>query len=873
MVSRDLEITINHALNEAKQRGHEFVTLEHVLYALLHNSRAEKAIKACGGSCYEIKKSLLVFFEERFVSINADYHDYMPKPTVAFQRVLQRAARHVITSGKNMIEAEAVLISMFAEKDSFALYFMEKQGVSRFDLMRWIAHGVPKEGLPPDLLASIGYDDDDLEDDEDYDPTSDATEQDEDYGEDHGLDENSWSFESQESLFVNTNKNKDEASKQEAADQSKTNNDSDQQKKPHENHKLAQEAMRAYRALKQDNNAQEKRSTKSTRLLNRFATNLCRKARKGLIDPIIGRENELERIIQILCRRQKNNPLLVGDAGVGKTAIAEGLAYQIVHNKVPEALKQSQIFTLDLGLVVAGSKYRGDFEERLRGITKELKRNKHIILFIDEIHTLIGAGSVGGGTLDASNLLKPALGSGDIRCIGATTFKEYRQHFESDHAMNRRFQKIDIEEPSPKEAYKILCGLKDRFESFHNIKYSQTSLQAAVQLSHKYMPQKRLPDKAIDVIDEVGASFSLKKPYRSNSPRLAGIVDVKRVVAQLASIPEENLRASDYENLKNLKHRLSSRVFGQDHAVAAVETTVKLARTGLGDDNRPQGVFFFAGPTGVGKTELSLQLAHILSVPLHRFDMSEYMERHAVSRLVGAPPGYVGYDNGGLLTEKVKQRPHCVILFDEIEKAHPDVHNILLQIMDRGVLTDSNGREADFRGTIIIMTSNVGAEEMAQWKIGFDQSTERRHHNALKALQKSFSPEFLGRIDHIITFRSLDLNVAEQIVKAHLVERAKKLKEKGFNLSYEPSIIAILAAKGFNPIYGARPLKGYIQENIRKPISQTILDHQPRAKTTIHVTENVDNPKQNPFMITLKYDRQQKASQERGKVRSKETVS
>ena len=826
MISRELEITLNHAVNEAKQRGHEFVTLEHILYALLHNSKAEKAIRACGGSSHDLKESILDFFQDKFDS--SQDSSMMPKPTVAFQRVLQRAARHVMNSGKDTIEAESLLMAMFAEKDSFARHFMEKQGISRFDLMRWIAHRIPKDNLDPEMLASLGPD---AMDDDD------------------GLD--SFFHEDQEDSYFDTTENLFSVSH----DQPEKSDDSEKTYL-RENRNLSQEARRAYRALRKDKPRQKSGTTSKTKLLDKFATDLCARAIKGMIDPVIGREAELDRTVQILCRRQKNNPLFVGDAGVGKTALAEGLAHRIVSNMVPTNLKGSRIYSLDLGLVIAGSKYRGDFEERLRGITKEIQESSDIILFIDEIHTLMGTGSVSGGTMDASNLLKPALGSGKIRCIGATTFKEYRKYFEADHAMSRRFQKIDIDEPSKKDTLQILFGLKDRFEKFHKVRYSQASLQAAVDLSSKYIHHKKLPDKAIDVLDEVGASFALKRSKTSDKIKLAGVMDVKRVVAQLAAIPEKSLKASDFEQLKNLGRQLSSVVFGQDHAVAAVETTVKLAKTGLGDNNRPQGVFFFAGPTGVGKTELSIQLARTLGVPLHRFDMSEYMERHAVSRLVGAPPGYVGYDDGGLLTEKVKQKPHSVLLFDEIEKAHRDVHNILLQVMDRGVLTDSNGRETDFRGTIIIMTSNVGAHEMSQWQIGFDNHIGGKY-SAQKALKKSFSPEFLGRIDHIITFKSLPPAIATKIVETHLSELVVRLKTKGYRLSYDNNIIPCLVDKGFDAIYGARPLKSHIQDVIKKPLSQLILESNPRSGSMIHIRFKASKKSENgkkhhsPFSFDL----------------------
>lgn len=876
MISRELEITLNHAVNEAKQRGHEFVTLEHILYAMLHNSYAEKAIRACGGNARHLKERILDFFEDKLdASLESSG---MPKPTIAFQRVLQRAARHVMSSGKEVIEVDAVLMAMFSEEDSFALFFMQKQGISRFNLMRWLAHGIPKDDLDPDSLAALeqdpySHDDeldaddpddvddaDDVTDDSDHDKKADQrrrlyqSEDDEKdqnpeqisflegEGSEDGSEVSSGSiFDTHDSIFSlgESAASKNIRSSQDAKEGSSR-----------ENSQLSREARRAYRALHREQPRRTHGSSQSkTKLLDKFAVDLCHKAEQGVIDPVIGRTNELDRMVQILCRRQKNNPILVGDAGVGKTALVEGLAYRVTTAQVPQQLLKTRIFALDLGLVVAGSKYRGDFEERMRGITKELKQHPHIILFIDEIHTIVGAGSVSGGAMDASNLLKPALGNGEVRCIGATTFKEYRKYFEGDHAMNRRFQKVDIEEPNAKDTLQILYGLKDRYEGFHKMRYSHAALEATVELATRYIHHKKLPDKAIDVMDEVGASFALKNYRRAHKLTRAGVADVKQVVAQLAAIPEENLKATEFESLKNLKDRLAAVVFGQDHAVAAVDTTVKLARTGLGEEHRPQGVFLFAGPTGVGKTELSIQLAHIMGVPLHRFDMSEYMERHAVSRLVGAPPGYVGYDEGGLLTEKVKQKPFCVLLFDEIEKAHRDVHNILLQVMDRGTLTDSNGREADFKGTIIIMTSNVGAHEMSQMQIGFDRSLGGQH-SAHKALRKTFSPEFLGRIDHIITFNSLPPEVAAKIVKSHLDGLVKRLKHKGYRLSYEPDVIQRLVADGFDAMYGARPLKSHIQTVIKKPLSELILQKRPKPGAKIAIKLAASGSSTYQFVIT-----------------------
>ena len=843
------------------------------------------------------------FFEDK-LDASLDSNG-MPKPTVAFQRVLQRAARHVMSSGKEVIEVDAVLMAIFGEKDSFALFFMKQQGISSFNLMRWLAHGIPKDDLDPASLAALDdepYDEDDSEHSDhkdEVDLDGGTKEKDQPYnleetqendkahkadqieklmgeevseqmGEEIGDEDPNHIFDPSDSMF-----SLDESSQsQQLPRPASSKKDS-----MRENQHLSREARRAYRALHREQ-PRAARSVKDskTKLLDKYAIDLCDKAEQGAIDPVIGRQLELDRMVQILCRRQKNNPILVGDAGVGKTALVEGLAHRVTAAQVPHQLSGAKIFSLDLGLVVAGSKYRGDFEERMRGITKELRNNPHIILFIDEIHTIVGAGSVSGGAMDASNLLKPALGNGEMRCIGATTFKEYRKYFEGDHAMSRRFQKVDIEEPNSKDTLRILYGLKDRFEGFHKMRYSRAALEATVELSSKYMHHKKLPDKAIDVMDEVGASFALKNFKRAHKLKLACVADVKQVVAQLASIPEENLKATEFENLTTLKARLSEVVFGQDHAITAVDTTVKLARTGLGEDNRPQGVFLFAGPTGVGKTELTVQLAKIMGVPLHRFDMSEYMERHAISRLVGAPPGYVGYDEGGLLTEKVKQKPFCVLLFDEIEKAHRDIHNILLQVMDRGVLTDSNGREADFRGTIIIMTSNVGAYEMSQPQIGFNPSIGGQH-NAHKALRKIFSPEFLGRIDYIINFNSLPTKVAARIVKSHLDELVKRMRIKNYRLRYEAEVVDRLVEGGFDAVYGARPLKSHIQAMIKKPLSELILDRQPKTGSMIDISYQPQS-KVHPFKFKLtapskstsKLSAQQKVLKPKSKSQVKLTV-
>ena len=834
MISRELEISLNLAVNEAKQRNHEFVTLEHILFALLHNSQAQKAIKACGGSSEELKYALIDFFDQRLSSIvklpsesseqvgnfpsNAEKTDnskhqkksksdnsFLPRPTIAFQRVLQRAARNVIDAGKDVIEAESLLMAIYSEKDSHALYFLEKQGITRYYLMRWISHRVPKDGVDIDDLD----DDHELSDEDNY-------------------------YDNDLTHLETAHDESDSDKKTDRSTKKKPN--TNKAKKAVSSVNISRQSLE--RRLKIDGkNSNAKSGVKKIKIvaLKKFGTNLNEKAKAGKCDPLVGRHIELKRLMQILCRRQKNNPLLVGDAGVGKTAVVEGLASNLVAGNVPEFLKKSVIYSLDVGLLISGSKYRGDFEERLKAVTKELKYNPNIILFIDEIHTLVGAGSVSGGSLDASNLLKPALGSGDLRCIGSTTFKEYRQYFESDHAMNRRFQKIDIKEPSKQETLEIINGLKDRYEKFHRVRFSKPCIQAAIDYSHRYIKDRLLPDKAIDVLDEIGASFALKKTTYKNSP-LAGVNDVKKIISQFASIPEQNLRSVNTQSLGKLGHKLKQRIFGQDRAVEAIESTVRLSRAGLSDHTKPQGVFLFAGPTGVGKTELSIQLSKLLSLNLIRIDMSEYMEKHAVSRLVGAPPGYVGYDRGGLLTDAVKQNPHSLVLLDEIEKAHPEVHNILLQVMDRGVLTDSLGREADFTNTIVIMTTNVGAHEISNVPIGFDQVDFASTMVSDKSLKKSFSPEFLNRLDHVITFQRLPKKVARQIVKDGLKEVSNMLLKRSVKFSYNDLVVEYLVKTGFDQVYGARPIKRLIQNAIRKPLSDLILFEGANAGSAIKVS-------------------------------------
>ncbi len=748
MIGRELESSLNLAVAEAQRRGHEYVTVEHILYSLLSNPDAERAIRACGGVIDNTRSDLEDFFDTKLEKIKVSE---VPKPTIGFQRVLQRAAQQVISAGKDTINGDAVLLSIFGERESHALYFLEKQEISRIDIVRFIAHGIVKEGIE---------------------------------------------FEDSRISPKNMGQD-DERSRSEPRDSHGEGSDS-------------------------EGDDGEKKVKKSA--LESFTVNLCKKALAGKIDPLIGRESELERTIQVLCRRRKNNPLYVGEAGVGKTAIAEGLAKRIVENKVPEALKGCVVYSLDLGSMLAGSKFRGDFEERLKSLIKSLTKDPKAILFIDEIHTIVGAGSVSGGSLDASNILKPSLSNGEIRCIGSTTYKEFRQHFESDHAMTRRFQRIDIDEPGRDDTIKILEGLKTSYEAHHNVRYSKSAIKAAVDLSIKHMRDKKLPDKAIDVMDEVGASFAAKnlKPT-AEDPRAISVADIKSVVARMARVPEERIASSEKEALHTLGERLKSKVFGQDQAVGIIESAIRLSRSGMGDDSKPIGSFLFSGPTGVGKTELSKQLAEMLGAELIRFDMSEYMERHTVSRLLGAPPGYVGYEAGGLLTDAIHRNPHAILLLDEIEKAHPDVYNILLQVMDHGTLTDANGRQTDFRNVVLIMTTNVGAYEMSSRGIGFGELSGPQSGKEQDALKKAFTPEFRNRIDAIISFYHLPESIMLQIVDKFFGEVVEKAKAQKVEVQISEEARSFLAKKGYDPAMGARPMKRLIQEEVKKPLSEIIL--------------------------------------------------
>ncbi|MFK7823758.1 MAG: ATP-dependent Clp protease ATP-binding subunit ClpA [Oligoflexales bacterium] len=751
MISHSLEVSLNIAVQVAQKKHHEYVSIEHILFALLDNPEARKSILACGGSVEEIREDLDSFFEKKIEAL-LKRKKGTPQPTLAFQRVLQVAAQHVISAGKDKIFGDNLLIAMFSEKESHAIYFLEKQGVTRYDLVNFVSHGSIKEGIDPSVLES----------ETDH----------------HG----------REIARLASGSEPDEQSDDKASGKSSSGTEK-----------------------------------KKKGLLEQYTVDLCKRANLGKIDPLIGREHEIERTIQVLCRRRKNNPLLVGDSGVGKTAIAEGLALKIVSGTVPEFLKLSKIYSLEMGTLLAGTKFRGDFEQRLKGLIKELQNQEHSILFIDEIHTIMGAGAVSGGSLDASNILKPFLSNGEVRCIGSTTYKEYRQHIENDHAMSRRFQKIGVDEPSVASTIKILKGLKPKYEQYHGVRYSSDAIKAAVELSHVHLKDRRLPDKAIDIIDEAGAAWKASGRDVSNPEKnLVGLADIKGVVAKIARIPEQRLSSSDRQSLKNLGESLKKAIFGQDKAVDALERVIRMSRSGLGKEDKPIGSFLFSGPTGVGKTELAKQLAHIMGINFVRFDMSEYMERHAVSRLIGAPPGYVGYDEGGLLTDAINKNPYTVLLLDEIEKAHPDVHNILLQVMDHGTLTDSNGRQTDFQNVIIIMTTNVGAAELSKKGIGFgdDQADVGREHGAIKG---AFTPEFRNRLDGIVSFNPLAEKVMLKIVDKFLSEIEIKLKAKRVTVEITLEARKYLAKEGYDPAYGARPLTRVIDEKIKQEISSQLL--------------------------------------------------
>ena len=720
MIAQELEVSLHMAFVEARQKRHEFITVEHLLLALLDNPTAAEVLRACAANIDELRKSLSGFVAEHTPTV-AGTEEIDTQPTLGFQRVIQRAILHVQSSGKKEVTGANVLVAIFGEKDSHAVYFLHQQGITRLDVVNFISHGITKT--------------------------------------------------------PQTQGGKPEQSEEQQDEQA------------------------------------------SHGALETYTLNLNAQALVGKIDPLIGRERELERVIQTLCRRRKNNPLLVGEAGVGKTAIAEGLARRIVEGNVPEVLARCQVYALDMGALLAGTKYRGDFEQRLKAVLKQLLDNCNAILFIDEIHTLIGAGAASGGTLDASNLLKPALSSGQLKCIGATTYNEYRGVFEKDHALSRRFQKIDVEEPSVEETVAILRGLKSRFEAHHGIKYSAAALTTAAELSARFINDRHLPDKAIDVIDEAGAAQRILP--KTKQKKVVGKLEIEDIIAKIARIPPRSVSSDDRESLRNLDRDLKAVVFGQDKAIDALAASIKMARSGLGQPTKPIGSFLFSGPTGVGKTEVARQLAYCMGIELVRFDMSEYMERHAVSRLIGAPPGYVGFDQGGLLTEAITKKPHCVLLLDEIEKAHPDIFNILLQVMDHGTLTDNNGRKADFRNVVIIMTTNAGAEALNRTSIGF--SLTRTTGDELAEIKRMFTPEFRNRLDAIISFAALDHEVILRVVDKFLMQLEEQLHEKKVEVIFTEELKAHLAKHGFDPLMGARPMARLIQDTVRRALADELL--------------------------------------------------
>ncbi|NCV27837.1 MAG: ATP-dependent Clp protease ATP-binding subunit ClpA [Nitrosomonadales bacterium] len=722
MISQELEVSLHMAFMDARQKRHELITVEHLLVAMLDNPSAQEVLKACGANFDTLKKDLLNHIEEHTPIVNGE-NEVDTQPTLGFQRVIQRAMLHVQSSGKKEVTGANVLVAIFGEKDSHAVYFLHQQGIARLDVVNFIAHGIEK----------------------DIDKENEADE----------VDEN--------------------------IDQKIQNKESD---------------------------------------LESYALNLNKIVLDGKIDPVIGREDEIERVAQILCRRRKNNPLLVGDAGVGKTAIAEGLAKKIVDGDIPEVLKDTVIYSLDLGALIAGTKYRGDFEQRLKNVLKQLTKKPNAILFIDEIHTIIGAGSASGGTLDASNLLKPALAKGELRCIGATTFNEYRTVFEKDHALTRRFQKIDVDEPSIPVSIEILKGLKKSFESHHKVKFLNNALISAVELSAKYITDRKLPDKAIDVIDEAGALQKILP--KTKQKKTISSKEIEEVISKIAKIPSKNINQDDLSMLKNLERDLKAIIFGQDEAINKLSTAIKMARSGLLSDNKPIGSFMFSGPTGVGKTEVAKQLAYTLGIELIRIDMSEFMERHAVSKLIGAPPGYVGFDQGGTLTESINKNPYAVLLLDEIEKAHPDVHNILLQIMDNGFLTDSNGRKIDFRNVTLIMTTNVGAESLSKSSLGFITDAQTVFDEK-KEINKAFSPEFRNRIDAIVSFAPLENETILKVVDKFLIQLENQLHDKKVEVTFSDNLKNYLAKNGFDIKMGARPMSRLIQDTIRKALADELL--------------------------------------------------
>ncbi len=724
MIAQELEVSLHMAFVEARQARHEFITVEHLLLALLDNPSAAEVLRACAVSIDDLRKTLSNFINDNTPTVPGT-SEVDTQPTLGFQRVIQRAIMHVqsASNGKKEVTGANVLVAIFGEKDSHAVYYLHQQGVTRLDVVNFISHGVRK----------------------------------------------------------------------------------DQQAEPQKAAESAEDAQA---------DGPQKESA-----LDQFTVNLNKLAAEGKIDPLIGRESEVERVIQTLCRRRKNNPLLVGEAGVGKTAIAEGLAWRVVQGDVPEILQNAVVYSLDMGALLAGTKYRGDFEQRLKAVLKQMKANPNGILFIDEIHTIIGAGSASGGTLDASNLLKPALSSGQLKCIGATTFNEFRGVFEKDHALSRRFQKIDVNEPTVEQTVQILRGLKSRFEEHHGVKYSASALTSAAELAARFINDRHLPDKAIDVIDEAGAAQRILP--KSRQKKTIGKSEIEDIISKIARIPPQSVNQDDRSKLQTIDRDLKNVVFGQDPAIEALASAIKMARAGLGKTDKPIGSFLFSGPTGVGKTEVAKQLAFILGIELIRFDMSEYMERHAVSRLIGAPPGYVGFDQGGLLTEAITKKPHAVLLLDEIEKAHPDVFNILLQAMDHGTLTDNNGRKADFRNVIIIMTTNAGAESLQKRTMGFTET--KQAGDEMADIKRMFTPEFRNRLDATISFRALDEEIIMRVVDKFLMQLEEQLHEKKVDATFSESLRRFLAKKGFDPLMGARPMARLIQDMIRKALADELL--------------------------------------------------
>ena len=722
MLNKELELTLNTAFKQARDLNHEFMTVEHLLLALLDNPLASDILRACGANLDSLRKDITEFLNET-TPLMPQGDDRETQPTLGFQRVLQRAVFHVQSSGKQEVSGANVLVAIFSEQESQAVYFLKKQDISRLEIVNYISHGISR-----------------VQDNEHVEGDSSSNE-------DSGTE------------------------------------------------------------------------TGAPNPLEQFTTNLNEMARQGKIDPLIGRKYEVERTVQVLCRRRKNNPLFVGEAGVGKTALAEGLAKRIVDKEVPDVLSDCVIYSLDLGALLAGTKYRGDFEKRLKAVLAELKKHEGSVLFIDEIHTIIGAGAASGGAMDASNLIKPVLASGDLKCIGSTTYQEYRGIFEKDRALARRFQKVDVSEPTVEECVQILDGLKSRFEEHHDVRYTRQAIRTAAELSERYINDRHLPDKAIDVIDEAGAKQRMQPV--SKRKKTIGVRDIEAIVAKIARIPPKTVSSDDMEVLRNMERDLKLVIYGQDDAINSLSAAIKLSRAGLGSDQKPIGSFLFSGPTGVGKTEVTRQMARIMGIELIRFDMSEYMERHTVSRLIGAPPGYVGYDQGGLLTEEINKHPHAVLLLDEIEKAHPEVFNLLLQVMDHGTLTDNNGRKADFRNVIIVMTTNAGAEQMSRSSIGF--TSQDHSSDGMETIKKTFTPEFRNRLDGIIQFKQLGPDIIGRVVDKFIFELEGQLEDKGVSLQIDDEARTWLAIHGYDPAMGARPMIRLIQEKIKKPLAEELL--------------------------------------------------